>query len=437
MTSQAVTVKTDRQPTGLYVLFLTEMWERFSYYAMRGILVLYLIKVMQFSETHASKLYGIVTSLIYLSPLIGGYIADKFWGQRRAIIVGGILIALGQFSLAANPTLSFLYAGLFFLVIGNGFFKPNISTIVGELYEENDPRRDAGFTLFYMGINLGAFICNFVAGTLAEKIGFGWGFAAAGFGMIIGLIIFIWGKNKHLQGQGKKPKKLTKEERLEHPNAPLTTAEWQRIAVIFIMAFFSIFFWSAFEQAGASLTIFAEKFTDRVIFGWQMPTSWFQSVNPMFIILFAPLFSKLWINLAKKGLEPSTPAKFVWGFMCLAFGFLILVAASYVIQTTDAKVGIFWLIFAYMFHTMGELCLSPVGLSLVTKLAPIRFASLLMGTWFLANAAANFTAGFYSGYFGHISNIRFFSTLVIMPIVGGLLLLSIKKYVIKWMNGIK
>lgn len=437
MTSQAVSVKTDKQPTGLYVLFATEMWERFSYYAMRGILVLYLIKVMQFSESHASKLYGLMTSLIYLSPLIGGYIADKFWGQRRAIIVGGILIALGQFAIAANPTLFFLYTGLMLLILGNGLFKPNISTIVGELYEQNDPRRDAGFTIFYMGINLGAFICNFIAGTLAEKVGFGWGFAAAGFGMIIGLGVFIWGKNKHLQGQGKKPQKLTKEEKLQHPKEPLTTAEKQRIAVIFIMAFFSIFFWSAFEQAGASLTIFAEKFTDRFIFGWQMPTSWFQSVNPMFIILFAPLFSKMWLGLAKKGMEPSTPAKFVWAFMALAMGFLILVAASYVIQTTGAKVGIFWLTFAYMFHTMGELCLSPVGLSLVTKLAPIRFASLLMGTWFLANAAANFTAGFYSGYFGHISNVRFFTTLVIAPLVGGLLLLSIKKYVIKWMNGIK
>ena len=224
---------------------------------------------------------------------------------------------------------------------------------------------------------------------------------------------------------------------MAHPNTPLTTVEKQRIAVIFIMAFFSIFFWSAFEQAGASLTIFAEKFTDRHIFGWEMPTSWFQSVNPMFIILFAPLFSKLWIKLAKKGLEPSTPAKFTWAFMSLAFGFLILVAASYVIQTTGVKVGIFWLTFAYMFHTMGELCLSPVGLSLVTKLAPLRFASLLMGTWFLANAAANFTAGFYSGYFGHISNVQFFGWLVVMPLIGGGILMLLRKKIIQWMNGVQ
>ncbi len=437
MTSEMSSAKTEKQPAGLYILFLTEMWERFSYYAMRGILVLYLIKVMQFSESHASKLYGAVTSLIYLSPLIGGYIADRFWGQRRAIIVGGVLIALGQFAIASNPTLSFLYAGLFLLILGNGLFKPNISTIVGELYETNDPRRDAGFTIFFMGINLVAFICNFVAGTLAEKIGFGWGFATAGFGMILGLTIFIWGKDKYLQGQGKKPQKQPVAEKAVSSSAPLTTEEKQRIAVIFIMAFFSIFFWSAFEQAGASLTIFAEKFTNRFIFGWEMPTSWFQSVNPMFIILFAPLFSKLWLKLAKKGLEPSTPAKFVWAFMSLAFGFLILVAASYVLQTTGAKVGIFWLVFAYMFHTTGELCLSPVGLSLVTKLAPVRFASLLMGTWFMANALANFTAGFYSGYFGQISNIQFFTWLVVMPVCGGLLLLSIKKFVIKWMNGIQ
>ena len=433
----ANTVKLEKQPAGLYLCFFAEMWERFSYYAMRGILVLYLIKVLEFSESHASRFYGAVTSLIYLSPLIGGYIADRFWGQRRAIICGGILMALGQFAIAAHPSLMFLYTGITLIVLGNGLFKPNISTLVGELYEKNDPRRDAGFTIFYMGINLGAFICNFVAGTLAEKVGFSWGFSAAGIGMVLGLATFIWGKEKFLQGNGKKPKKLTKEEKLAHPNAPLTTEEKQRIAVIFIMAFFSIFFWSAFEQAGASLTIFAEKFTDRHIFGWEMPTSWFQSVNPMFIILFAPLFSKLWIKLAKKGLEPSTPAKFTWAFMSLAFGFLILVAASYVIQTTGVKVGIFWLTFAYMFHTMGELCLSPVGLSLVTKLAPLRFASLLMGTWFLANAAANFTAGFYSGYFGHISNVQFFGWLVVMPLIGGGILMLLRKKIIQWMNGIQ
>lgn len=438
MTSEVVSAeKLDKQPAGLYLLFFTEMWERFSYYAMRGILVLYLINALKMAESDASNLYGSVTGLIYLSPLLGGYIADKFWGQRRAIIVGGILIALGQFSIAAQPTLMFLYTGLTLIVLGNGLFKPNISTIVGELYHKNDPRRDAGFTIFYMGINLGAFICNFVAGTLAEKVGWEWGFASAGVGMIFGLALFIWGKDKYLQGQGKKPKKMTKEERLEHPNEPLTKAEKQRIAVIFIMAFFSIFFWSAFEQAGASLTIFADKFTDRFIFGWQMPTSWFQSLNPLFIIMFAPLFSKLWIKLAKRGLEPSTPAKFVWAFMALAFGFLILVGASYVLQTTGLKVGIFWLVFAYMFHTMGELCLSPVGLSLVTKLAPLRFASLLMGTWFLANAAANKTAGLYSSYFGQISNVQFFTWLVVMPLVGGALLFSIRKLVIKWMNGVQ
>lgn len=437
MTSEVAAVKMEKQPAGLYLLFFTEMWERFSYYAMRGILVLYLIKALEFSESAASSLYGSVTGLIYLSPLIGGYIADRWWGQRRAIIVGGILMALGQFSIAAQPTLLFLYTGLTLIVIGNGFFKPNISTLVGELYQQNDPRRDAGFTIFYMGINLGAFICNFVAGTLAEKVGWSYGFAAAGVGMIIGLIIFIWGKNKYLQGQGKKPVVMTKQERKEHPNTPLTKAEKQRIVVIFIMAFFSIFFWSAFEQAGASLTIFADKFTDRFIFGWEMPTSWFQSLNPLFIVMFAPLFSKLWLKLAKKGIEPSTPGKFVYAFAALAFGFLILVGASFVIQATGLKVGIFWLVFAYMFHTFGELCLSPVGLSLVTKLAPLRFASLLMGTWFLANAAANKTAGVYSGMFGQISNVQFFTWLVVMPLVGGTLLFSLRKLIIKWMNGVQ
>lgn len=437
MTVEAQAVQTEKQPAGLYLLFLTEMWERFSYYAMRGILVLYLTKILLMPDDKASNIYGNVTSLIYLTPLIGGYIADRYWGQRRAIIVGGILIAAGQFIIAANATLSFLYAGLVFLILGNGLFKPNISTIVGELYEHNDPRRDAGFTIFYMGINLGAFICNLIAGTLAEKVGYAWGFAAAGVGMIFGLALFLWGKDKYLQGQGKKPQKLTKEQKLEHPNAPLTKEEKQRIAVIFIMAFFSVFFWSAFEQAGASLTIFADRFTDRFIFGWEMPTSWFQSINPLFIIIFAPIFSKLWIKLAKKGLEPSTPAKFAWAFASLAFGFLILVAASYVFQRTGAKVGIFWLTFAYMFHTTGELCLSPVGLSLVTKLSPVRFASLMMGIWFLANAAANKTAGVYSGQFGKLSNVEFFTWLVVIPLCGGLLLVFLRKFIVRWMHGVK
>lgn len=429
-------VSAQKQPAGLYVLFLTEMWERFSYYAMRGILVLYLIKVLQFSQANASRLYGVVTSLIYLTPLIGGYVADRFWGQRRAIIVGGVLITLGQFALAAHPSLAFLYAGLFFLVLGNGFFKPNISSIVGELYKTNDPRRDSGFTIFYMGINLGAFLCNFIAGTLAEKVGFGWGFATAGIGMIVGLGIFLICQNKYLKGKGEhipQPKKADGNAQ----NQPLTREEKQRIAVIFIMAFFSIFFWSAYEQAGASLTIFADQFTDRFIFGWEMPVSWFQSVPPMFIVLLAPVASKLWLQLAKKGLEPSTPVKFIWAFAALAFGFLILVAASYVLQTTGLKVGIFWLVFAYMFHTMGELCLSPVGLSLVTKLAPVKFMSLLMGTWFMANAVANLTAGLYSGYFGQISNVRFFSWLVIMPLIGGAMLFTLRNRLVKWMNGIR
>lgn len=425
----------EKQPAGLYVLFLTEMWERFSYYAMRGILVLYLIKAMQFSQANASRLYGLVTGLIYLTPLIGGYVADRFWGQRKAIMAGGALIALGQFTLAADATLFCLYTGLFLLVMGNGFLKPNVSALVGELYEPNDPRRDSGFTIFYMGINLGAFLCNFIAGTLAEKVGFGWGFATAGLGMLAGLSVFIACKNKYLQGKGSRPAKTAAAPGKKSDGQPLSREEKQRIAVIFIMAFFSIFFWSAYEQAGASLTIFADRFTDRFIFGWEMPVSWFQSVPPLFVVLFAPAASKLWLTLARKSMEPSTPVKFIWAFVMLAFGFLILVAASYMLQTTGVKVGIFWLVFAYLFHTLGELCLSPVGLSLVTKLSPARFVSLLMGTWFMANAVANLTAGLYSGCFGQISNVRFFGWLVIMPLAGGALLFCLRKKIVQWMNG--
>jgi POT family proton-dependent oligopeptide transporter len=425
----------EKHPSGLYLLFATEMWERFSYYAMRGLFVLYLVKALGFTEGKASNLYGSFTSLIYLAPILGGFIADRYWGQRRAIIVGGIFIALGQFVMGLGG-ITFLYVAMGLLIIGTGLFKPNISSIVGDLYTHNDPRRDGGFTIFYMGINLGAFLCNLVAGTLGEKVGWRWGFWSAGIGMILGLAVFIWGKNKYLDGRGKKPKKQTKEERAAN-KVPLTKQERQRIAVIFILAFFSIFFWSAYEQAGASLNLFADKYTDRIIhiFGhtWEVPTTWFQSLTPLYIILLAPLFSKLWIQLAKRSKEPSTPTKFMLGLWLLAAGYAIILTGA-ILLGPGVKVGMYFLALTYLFHTLGELCLSPVGLSMVTKLAPVKFVSMLMGVWFLSNAAANKVAGLYSSLFGKISNVEFFAWLVVAPLVASFALAAMIKPLKKWMH---
>ena len=436
------TVK-QKQPAGLYLLFATEMWERFSYYSLRGLFVLYLIDSLSFTQPDAMKLYGKFTSLIYLSPLLGGYIADRWWGKRKAIIVGAILIAIGQFVMGIQ-SVSFMYTALGFIIMGNGLFKPNISSIVGELYQKNDPRRDGGFTIFYMGINLGAFMANLIAGTLGEKIGWSWGFWTAGAGMILGLIIFLWGKDKYIRGLGIAPQIKTQSvsvEKEKKKKEPLTKEEWQKMSVILVMAFFSIFFWTMFEQKGAALNVFARDHVDRVIhffglFTWEMPATWCQSFNPLFIILFAPVVSKLWTGLAAKDKEPSIPAKFMIAYWLIAIGYVILLIAA-MQMGPGIKVGLAYLAFAYFFFTMGELCLSPVGLSMVSKLAPVQFVSLLMGVWFLCSAASNFLAGYYSSLFGVISDETFFTWLIITPVVASFLLMLLIPKLKRWMHDVK
>ena len=430
-----------KQPAGLYLLFATEMWERFSYYSLRGLFVLYIIDSLAFTQPDAMKLYGKFTSLIYLSPLLGGYIADRWWGKRKAIIAGAILIAAGQFVMGIQ-SVAFMYTALGLIIMGNGLFKPNIASMVGELYEKNDPRRDGGFTLFYMGINIGSFMANLIAGTLGEKIGWNWGFWTAGTGMILGLIIFIWGKDKYLRGLGMSPqlKKQTAEKEVKKKE-PLTKEEWQKMGVILIMAFFSIFFWTLFEQKGAALNIFAKNHVDRVInffglFKWEMPATWCQSFNPLFIILFAPVASRLWTGLAAKGKEPSIPVKFMIAYWMIAVGYVILLLAA-MQMGPGIKVGLAYLAFAYFFFTMGELCLSPVGLSMVSKLAPLQFVSLLMGVWFLCSAAANYLAGYYSSLFGTISNEKFFTWLIFTPVIASFLLMLLVPALKKWMHGVK
>jgi POT family proton-dependent oligopeptide transporter len=427
-------------PKGLYFLFFTEMWERFSYYGMRAIFMLFMVKTLLLSDKEASEIYGSYTGLVYLTPLLGGYLCDRYLGNRRSIIIGGLLMALGQFfmflsaSAGAEGGIALMWTGLTALIIGNGFFKPNISTMVGQLYPENDRRIDSAFTIFYMGINLGAFFSPLVCSSFGDAK---WGFLAACGGMLLGLVGFIALQKKFLiseQGQeiGLPVKPLDFKAiamiigsigiiffmlnfkqwfGAEHDiisyfiygsmiampviiltDKSLRRYELMRILVILILVFFVIFFWGAFEQAGASLTLFADRQTDRNVMGWEMPAAWFQSINPLAVITLAPLFTILWGFLHKHRMEPSSPTKMAWGLALVAIGYAII-AIPVSGLAPGAKVSMWWLIALYVIHTMGELCLSPIGLSMVSKLAPLRLSSLLMGTWFLGNAAANKFAG--------------------------------------------
>lgn len=496
-------------PRGLYLLFFTEMWERFSYYGMRAIFMLFMVNYLMLNSAEASNIYGSYTGLVYLTPLLGGYLSDKYLGNRRSIEVGGILMAFGQFLLflsasgSGSSAVTLMWAGLTSLIIGNGFFKPNISTMVGQLYPEGDRRVDSAFTIFYMGINLGAFFSPIICGTLAEKYHFKWGFLAACIGMIVGLLIFIVYKSKFLISEegkeiGKGIRKLDAKAILSIVGSigiiffllnfktmfnvqfdiisyfiygamiimpiiilldkSLTTIEKQRIIVIFILAFFVIFFWGAFEQAGASLTLFADKQTNRNVLGWEMPASYFQSVNPLAVILLAPLFSMFWGWLYKRNAEPSSPKKMSWGLALVALGYVVIAIAVKGLGMGD-KVSLWWLVALYVIHTMGELCLSPIGLSMVSKLSPIRLSSLMMGTWFLSNAAANKFAGTlsalippnaddiakaggvinYPTFVGfQITNLyEFFMIFIIMTGIAAAILYVLSYWLEKQMHGIK
>jgi len=433
-------------PKGLYLCFSVEMWERFSFYGMRALLVLFMTKFLMFTTEQAGHLYGWYLGVVYLTPLIGGYVADRYWGINKAIIVGGTVMAIGQLLLAAVAFMSpevvrsqmmwMFYLSLVIMVLGCGFIKANISTAVGTMYEKNDPRRDSAYTIFYMGINLGAFFSPLLCGTLGEKVGWGWGFGSAGILMLIGVINYVM-FNKKLLPASIFSAANCKKSSTDAPCEPLTKEERQRIAVIFIMAFFVIFFWSAFEQAGSSLTLFAENSTARFIpfLNFTVPTTWFQSLNPLFIFVLAPLFSGLWVWMAEKNSEPSTPFKFVWGLVLVALGFVLMVFAVMAYEKNGA-VSMFWLVGVYLVQTLGELCLAPVGLSLVTKLSPARFASLLMGTWFIANFAANLVSGFFAGNYDSMDHKTFFMLPVLTAGGAAVLLWFLIKPIKKWMHGI-
>ncbi len=404
-------------PKGLYLLFVTEMAERFSYYGMRAVFTLYMVAAL-FTMESASEIYGYYTGLVYLTPLLGGYIADRYWGNRRSIIVGGMLMALGQFLMflsasfvqpaikeaegMIDPTVNnqlaiiCMMGGLFFLILGNGFFKPNISTMVGSLYRPDDQRKDSAFTIFYMGINVGATLgpltCGIFEGDYLNPMRFKWAFLCACIAMLASTLIFYLLKNKYLidyEGNaiGTKPKLQEKTERQQ-----LTRKEKQHIVVIFIIAAFVIFFWAAYEQAGVSLTYFADQQTDRHIFGWEMPTSYFQSFPAIFVVLLAPFMNLVWEVLRRFGHEPSSVMKQAIGLAFLSIGYM-LIAFGVKDLGPNVKVSMLWLTGLYFIHTLGELSLSPIGLSLVSKLSPKHLASLMMGIWFMSTAVSNMLAG--------------------------------------------
>ncbi|HEX8457137.1 MAG TPA: peptide MFS transporter [Pyrinomonadaceae bacterium] len=463
-------------PRGLTTLFFTEMWERFSYYGMRAILVLYMTTALAqgglaFDTKYAGLVFGTYASSVYWTPLLGGWLADKYLGTRRAVLIGGIIIACGHFSMVFN-SMPFFYGGLALIAIGTGLLKPNISAMVGQMYAEGDERRDAGFSIFYMGINLGALIAPLVCGYLGQRIDWHYGFGAAGIGMVLGLLQYVFSGTR-LQGIGERPVRKERDiaktrDAIQEKDADTLTLvlavvggvaglslgyfvggsfvtslfptvvgtafgyivgvvrhlngdELKRVLIIFILFAFSVIFWASFEQAATSLTLFADRLTRTNILGFNFPSSWFQSVQPTFVILLAPVFAGLWIKLGRK--NPSSPAKFAVGLLFAGLAFALVAFASTL--TGAGKVSPFWLVFVYLLQTLGELCLSPVGLSTVTKLSPGRMVGLMMGVWFLSISFGNYVAGWASGFFREDEGalVNLFGIIAAITIAAAVLLL--------------
>jgi len=444
-------------PRGLVICFATELWERFSYYGMRALLIFYLTQHFLFSDGQAFLIYGAYTALVYVMPVIGGMLADRYLGARKAVCFGAILLVLGHFGMAIEGPaavagqprdpfyLQAFYLSLAFIITGVGFLKANISTIVGNLYPAGDPRRDGGFTIFYMGINIGAFFSSLLCGWLGQTYGWSYGFGLAGIGMLFGLLVFLRGQPL-LEGHAEPPNPaslkttlvagLSRETLIYGGGLIGVAVIWQLvqhqqlvgnlllgsggIMLALVLAFsffqcspverdrmltastlivFSVLFWALFEQAGSSLNLFADRIVDRSLFGWEVPASMFQSLNAFFIFTLAPLFAILWLRLARRGIEPSTPVKFAFAIFMVGLGFLVLVFG---IDTLggEGKPSMIWLVLIYLLHTIGELCLSPVGLSMITKLSVPRVVGMMMGVWFLASAAANYLASLIAGLTG-------------------------------------
>ncbi len=473
-------------PRGLATLYFTEMWERFSYYGMRALLILFMTASVEkgglgFTDSKSGAIYGLYTAMVYMVSLPGGWIADRILGQRKSVLYGGIVIACGHFCMAM-PGLTLFYIGLGLIVIGTGLLKPNISTMVGALYTPEDNRRDAGFSIFYMGINLGAFLSPLICGYVGEKINWHWGFGLAGIGMTIGLIQYVMGA-KYLGTAGLYPAPAVSPEAAAKLKrnlllgvgivaaliglmtllpvtaqgvsdaggvlllvvtfatfawliffADATPVERKRFVVIFVLFLAASLFWSAFEQAGSTLNLFADRSTAKVIFGFEYPASWFQSVNSLFIITLAPVLAWVWIRLGK--LEPSIPAKFSLGLIFVGLGFLVM-AGGALAASNGVQVSSVYLWVCYLLHTIGELCLSPVGLSAMTKLAPVRFVGLMMGVWFLASAVGNYIGGRLASLYGSFGVPSLFGIVAAFCIALGLVLAMIVNPIRKMMGGVK
>ncbi|MDF3818763.1 peptide MFS transporter [Leptospira sp. 96542] len=412
-------------PKGISFLFFTEMWERMSFYGMRAILIFYLVQELGMSDADAGEIYALYTSLVYLTPIIGGYLADQFLGYKRSVYLGSFLILLGHVSLAI-PGGFYFYLGLTLLILGTGFFKPNLTTVFGKLYDSKPKIRDSGYTIFYIGINFGGLFGPIICGTLGELVSWHLGFFSAAIGMAIGILIFYFG-SKSLPDElwEIKPKK----EFLNHSNIPSDktneTSLLGRLALILLLSFFSIFFWMSFEQMGSSLNLFALRQTDRFIFGYEIPAAVLQSLNPMFILLFGPLLSSFWTKLAKKQLDPNPVVKFIYSLFFLGLGFLVMVFAAKIAET-GVLVSVFFLFFLYFWNTVSELCLSPVGLSFVSRVAPVKFTSMLMGIWFLSTAFGHYLAGILSGFQTKLGSMaNFYSIFVITSWGAGVVLFLI------------
>jgi POT family proton-dependent oligopeptide transporter len=475
-------------PRGLSTLFFTEMWERFSYYGMRALLLLFMTAPLAegglgFDAAQGGAIYGLYTSMVYMMTLPGGWVADRFIGARRAVLWGGVIIAAGQFSLAA-PSLLMFYVGLFLIVIGTGLLKGNVSVIVGHLYEKGDARRDAGFSIFYMGINLGAFLAPLICGYLGQEVNWRLGFASAGVGMLLGVVQYVMGA-RNLGDAGMHPAPSASPEAAAqlrsrtmlwggllgaavvafgagaytgmlsvtatqvadaaggglllvtvgffgwlYLSGGWTPDERKRLYVIGVLFLGAALFWSVFEQAGSTLNLFADRKTDNQFLGMGFPSSWFQSMNSFFIFALAPVFAWIWVKLAAAGKEPSSPAKFAFGLVFVGLGFVVLVSPA---GTPDGtRVSPMWLTMTYLLHTIGELALSPVGLSAMTKLAPARIAGLAMGVWFLASSVGNFIGGRVGGLYESLALPTLFGAVAAFAIAAGLILFVLVPSMRKW-----
>ena len=386
-------------PRGLSTLFFTEMWERFSYYGMRGFLILYMTKALGFTDSHAGSVYGNYVGSVWLAAIFGGIIADRWLGHYRSVLIGGIIIALGHFTLAFHA-LPLFYAGLSLIVMGTGLLKPNVSTLVGSLYEQGDERRDAGFSVFYMGINLGALLGPVIAGKLAEGVDWHLGFACAGVGMTLGLVQYVLGRGRlqpAIERLAARPTPAAVSPGLAPgvSHGGFTAADWKRMTAVVVFFAFASLFWGAYEQAGSTLNLFADRYVHLELLGIKLYASWFVSIQAAFVILLSPVFAWLWVKLGPR--QPSSPAKFALALLFVGLAFVLLMPAGAIAQG-GVKISPLWLVAVYFIEELGELCLSPVGLSVVTKLAPRQVVGLMMGVFFLSNALGNKLAGWSAGF---------------------------------------